>query len=142
MGPVAAATVELAENVLVGLMSSATDFSGRNDVAAAVFTDVTVQRAVDRQPDAEAATLAIETVYPNPARDALTVRIGLARAGAYTLDVMDALGRRVATHAGTALSPTPDPVALDLAGVGPGVYLLRLRDGSDARATQRITVVR
>ena len=136
------ATVALPADVLIGLMATATDFDGRNDLAAAVFTDVTVQRAVDGRPGAPDSLLSLDAAYPNPAQSTVTVRLRLERPGPYALDVLDALGRRVAGASGTALTATPDPVEVDLSGVGPGVYLLRLRDDAGARATRRLTVVR
>lgn len=136
------ATITLPENVLVGLMSSATDFSGRNDVAAAVFTNVTLDRAVDSTSGAFNTDLGILSVYPNPARSTVTTRLQLSGPGTYTLDVLDALGRQLVEQSFTTSSGAPETVSLDLSEAGSGIYVLRLRDETGASSTQRLTVVR
>jgi len=136
------ATIALAGDVLIGLVSSATDFSGRNDVAAAVFTNVTLERAVDSQPNVSDSDLSLLSVYPNPASSTVSTHLQLAGPGTYTLDVLDALGRQLVEQPLISSSGAPETVSLDLSGLGPGVYLLRLRSETGASSTQRLTVVR
>lgn len=74
---------------------------------------------------AAAAQPAALIPYPNPAHDRVTVVLPV---GAATLQLLDALGRVVRTAAVTT-SPHRPTAELDLSGVAPGVYALRLVGG-------------
>ena len=78
--------------------------------------------------------------FPTPARDVVTLRYRLpvAASADATLDVYDALGRRVARVHGEA---GDGEVAWSVADVPPGVYVARLR-AAGAVATQRLVVAR
>jgi hypothetical protein len=79
--------------------------------------------------------------FPQPTREAATVRYALAEAGAVTLGVYDALGRRVATLVDAEHGAGPRTVRLDTRGWASGVYLVRLQTRGGVQ-TQRLTVVR
>ncbi|WP_310396489.1 T9SS type A sorting domain-containing protein [Hymenobacter sp.] len=76
------------------------------------------------------ATLARHTAaaweaYPNPATDAVTVAAELATAGPVRLELLDALGRPVRRLA-FAAPAGPLRQLLDLRGLAPGLYVLRV----------------
>jgi hypothetical protein len=87
-------------------------------------------------------TLAIAPVAANPARGrALVVDVALPSADPARLEVLDVMGRRVAMRELGSLGTGRHSVDL---GAGqrfaPGVYLLRLTQGNDARVA-RVTVI-
>ncbi|MFC7666699.1 T9SS type A sorting domain-containing protein [Hymenobacter humi] len=63
--------------------------------------------------------------YPNPATDAITVTAELAAAGLVRLELLDVLGRVVRQQTLTA-SAGPLRQTLDLRGLAPGMYVLRI----------------
>ena len=83
-------------------------------------------------PTRAATALVGASIYPNPARGIATVRVpaGLVPA---TLTLLDALGRTVRT----ATAPTSQDFPLDLTGLAPGVYALRVQVG-EGQAVQRL----
>jgi hypothetical protein len=82
------------------------------------------------------ATASASRPYPNPAHGTATVRVpAAADAPTATVTLLDALGRAVRTQA----APTGATAALDLAGLVPGVYVLRVQAGA-AIATQKLVV--
>ncbi|GAB3874342.1 hypothetical protein GCM10028824_27440 [Hymenobacter segetis] len=85
---------------------------------------------------ATAAPLAGLRVAPNPAHGTATVQLpaGLG-AGTATLSVLDALGRAVCP----AIVPTTALAVLDLAGLAPGLYAVRVQAGGHT-ATHRLMV--
>lgn len=76
-------------------------------------------------------------VFPNPTAGRATVRFELAEAGAVRVDLVDALGRVVATLADGPYAAGPHEVAVDTSGLPAGVYAVRL-----GGASRRLTVVR
>ncbi len=85
--------------------------------------------------------LRLDEPSPNPATAGATVRFALARGGHATLDLVDRLGRRVASLIDGALPPGEHARPVDLAGLPDGLYFVRLRVG-EAVATQRLVIVR
>ena len=82
------------------------------------------------------AALADLALYPNPAQNTTTVRLPAgAGSNAATLTLYDALGRPVRT----STAPTGQEHAVDLSGLAPGVYALRVRVGEEA-ATRQLVV--
>jgi len=76
------------------------------------------------------------TVFPSPAHGRATVEVpATAGAATATLTVLDALGRAVRTRT----VPTNARTELDLTGLAPGVYALRVAAGGGA-ATRRLVV--
>ena len=92
----------------------------------------------DAAPDAAPANLA---AFPNPVAASATVRYTLAATSDVRLDVVDVLGRRVATLVQGVQAAGPHTATLDAAALPPGVYVLRLTAGSTT-ATTRLTIAR
>jgi hypothetical protein len=95
--------------------------------------------------DAQAAVPAVLAVAPagaNPmSGGALVVDVALPGAGAARLDLMDVMGRRVASRELGELGVGRHAVNLsDGQRFAPGVYMLRVTQGADARVA-RVTVV-
>ena len=87
---------------------------------------------------AEGLSLGLGAVTPNPARGgALVVDVGLPSADPARLELLDVMGRRVASLDLGALGAGRHSVEL---GVGqrlaPGLYLLRLTQAGSARVTR------
>jgi hypothetical protein len=81
------------------------------------------------------------TLYPNPARDAATVRFTLATPETVTVRVFDALGREVMTLADNRFGAGPRALSLAAKGLGSGTYLVRVETAS-ASAVQSLTLTR
>ena len=78
---------------------------------------------------------------PNPAHGAMTVTLLVPTAQSVTVEVFDAIGRRVATlHNGPAAAG-PLPLSLDASGLPSGVYVVRAA-GEGVSLSERFTVVR
>jgi hypothetical protein len=73
-------------------------------------------------------------VFPNPATSSTAVHVP-ARAGKVSLALFDMRGRLVAMQEGVSGVAYP----LDLAGLAPGIYALRVQAGA-AVATQKLVV--
>lgn len=85
-------------------------------------------------------------LFPNPARDAVTVAFRQAAAGAVRLTVLDGLGRTVyAFSPGTGLAAGPAQVRLPLPALAPGLYFVRVdapgADGRPATGVLRLNVL-
>lgn len=92
-------------------------------------------------PPAIATTLALAPPAPNPARGQARVRMTLPREGRVSLELLDVTGRRVrALDRGTLSAGTHD-VTLDLRGLAPGVYRVRMMHG-DASHARTLVVTR
>ena len=88
-----------------------------------------------------AESFALQGAFPNPVRDATTVRFTLPHAADATLAVYDVIGRRVATLVDGALAAGDHEATFRTAGLPSGVYVARLAAGPH-RATTRLVVVR
>ena len=120
---------------------------GRGDLATAVFADVAVGGPSVIGPPAQARSQAatafeIVSVYPNPARDAATIRVGLSAPGTYRVELVDVLGRRIFDATLREDAPGVRDLPVDLRGQGAGVYVLRVFQEGGAVVTRRVTVVR
>ncbi|MEM0963424.1 MAG: serine hydrolase, partial [Bacteroidota bacterium] len=100
-----------------------------------------VDRGVSTEPASRESPLAIEAVWPNPARTRTVVSYAGDRAGSLALAVVDALGRRVLSLERHALSPGGHQVSLDLRGLAPGAYRIVLSDGRQT-TSQPLVVIR
>lgn len=80
------------------------------------------------------ATLALSAPAPNPARGTTRVRLTLPREGRVSLELLDVTGRRVRTHDRGTLDAGTHDVTLDLRGLAPGVYRVRMTHGGIAQA--------
>lgn len=68
----------------------------------------------------------LDTVYPNPSSEELTVVFSTRRAGPVAIELFDMLGRRTRTMLDTSLPSGQHTVAVPLRGVASGAYLMRL----------------
>ncbi|MEL6611340.1 MAG: T9SS type A sorting domain-containing protein, partial [Bacteroidota bacterium] len=85
--------------------------------------------------------LVLEATYPNPARDAATLRYALPTAADVHVTVTDLLGRTVLSRTEGAKPAGRHAVQLTLDGLSSGVYVVRV-NAQGATATKRLTVVR
>jgi hypothetical protein len=90
--------------------------------------------------DAPRLELALHGVSPNPSRGTLSVEFSLADAQPALLEVLDVTGRRVAAREVGALGPGRHQLDLR-GGLRPGVYLVRLAQGSRARVTKAVVTL-
>lgn len=75
------------------------------------------------------------SAFPNPLRDAATLRFALDAPQRLTLDVFDVRGRRVRTSALGVQAAGEGTLRFDAAGLPPGAYRLRLAGDSGFAAT-------
>lgn len=85
--------------------------------------------------------LALVSAWPNPARDNLTVSFSLPAGARGTLDMVDLTGRRVASRELAGLGAGSHQLRLlERQSLPPGVYLVRLRTGTDLKMA-KISIV-
>jgi photosystem II stability/assembly factor-like uncharacterized protein len=75
-------------------------------------------------------------IAPNPATSTATVSLVLARDGQTEVSVFDALGRRVATLSDGLLSAGRHEMILDVRGLRPGVYVMRVASDHEVAAAR------
>ena len=85
--------------------------------------------------------LAIGAAYPNPTRGAASLDLTLDRALDLRVVLYDVVGRQVATLADGPAAAGETTIGLDVSGLAPGVYLLRVEADGQA-VTRRMTVLR
>ena len=85
--------------------------------------------------------LAIGAAYPNPTRGAASLDLTLDRALDLRVTLYDVVGRQVATLADGPAPAGDTTLGLDVSGLAPGVYLLRVEADGQA-VTRRMTVLR
>lgn len=90
--------------------------------------------ASEAPPERPAGTL---TVGPNPTAGRATLRFEMGQPGRVTLDVFDALGRRV-LHRESRRGSGPQVVAVEAAAWAPGLYILRLTAGDVAETVRLV----
>ena len=120
--------------VLIGARGD--DDDGSASGSAYVFSGFTVNAAETPQ-----GTLAILPPAPNPTTGATRVTLSVPTVQAMTVDVFDALGRRVATLHDGVLAAGETPLTFDASALPAGVYVIRAV-GEAARLSERVTVVR
>ncbi|MEM6326306.1 MAG: PQQ-dependent sugar dehydrogenase [Bacteroidota bacterium] len=146
--PVGTADVAALQGALpAGLAVSAADY-GQGATATARFEDADVISSVSGVAPPNDATAAktvgfqIDRVFPNPARGSFTLRATTAEAGDLTVEVIDALGRVVATQEVRAPLGVAD-VTFDARSFTPGPYLVRVFDETTGEsAISRLTILR
>lgn len=79
-------------------------------------------------------------LWPNPAQGSVEVVCGVMAAGAMQLAILDGNGRTVLDRSGQLTAPGIRKETLDLAGLAPGVYLVRVADGQGAVGMKRLVV--
>ena len=116
---------------------SAQDVNGNQSAFAALTPDGTVEVS-----GGGSVTFALEGVRPNPARSSrLGVAFSLATTASARLELLDVSGRRIATREVGALGPGRHVVDMaEGSGVAPGIYFVRLIQGSNERQT-RVAVI-
>lgn len=106
-------------------------------IADRLFAPASVSTSDEPAPAAPAATFA--PPYPNPATDQTHVRYRLSRAANVRLALYDALGREVRLLAAGARAEGSHSVEVDVRGLAPGAYFLRLTHSG--RAFTRALIV-
>ena len=125
-----------AGEVRVGLAVSASDY-GDGVTAEGRFEGVAVEEGTGaRWAAAKGAAFDLGAVAPNPAAGRATARVTAPDGAVLTL--LDVLGRRISER---RLAATDGAVALDLADVPAGAYVLRLHDPATGAAAVRTLAV-
>ncbi len=118
-------TYELAFRALEG---DAIRISG-DPGGSALFISVGELRAFSLSASAIPATdsngLAVERIFPNPSSTTAVVRLHTVEAGIHTIEVYDVLGRLVLRASGSSLGEETFDIAINLAGLASGPYLVR-----------------
>jgi hypothetical protein len=93
-------------------------------------------------PGEASPAFALDPVRPNPTRSgALTVRFALSGGTAASLELLDMAGRRIASREADSFDLGQH--SLDLGAghrLAPGLYLVRLRQGTDVRVTRAVVL--
>ena len=121
----------------IGMSWENDDVLGSEAGAAWVFTLPAVFTPAEDTPDAGA--LALSAPHPNPSRGATSVAVTLAAPSELRVEVLDALGRRVAVVAEGARAAGTHRVALP--HLAPGAYVVRAEAGGEV-ASRSFVVVR
>ncbi len=98
--------------------------------------------AVEPRQARGAEELTLAAPWPNPSRGSLTLRLTLTRAEAIALEIVNPAGRRVAERSAQPLSAGEHVIPWSAHGLVPGLYFVRARGASGARAAQAFVVVR
>ena len=120
------------------------DLDGRLRSLSAPYLGAAEGAAVSATASAAAQLLAVQ-LYPNPAREAATLRFWQPLAGRAQVAVLDGLGRTMRTLAPVASAAGFVQLPLALLGLAPGLYFVRVSvpspDGRPATATVRLSVL-
>jgi len=82
----------------------------------------------------------LRPIYPNPAKSSIAIEYSVTRTGRTTIDVLDELGRTVATVLSASRSEGIYTEAFDCSSLMKGTYYVRLEQGGVVR-TQKIALV-
>lgn len=120
------------------------DLSTNVDLTHALFVDIGWFNGVTAVDDAPVAGAAL-SVGPNPSSDGGVLRFTLAETRPVDLTVYDVTGRRVAQLAHRTMTAGRQEVRWSRAGddgrrVGPGVYLVKLKSGSEEKSVRLVLV--
>ncbi len=96
-------------------------------------------RAVAEPVEAPAAVGFGLVLSPNPARSAVSIRCSIPSPGQVTVELVDLVGRRAALVQAEALAAGLVVHELDVAGLAPGVYFLKMKSGGN-QAIERLVV--
>jgi hypothetical protein len=126
-----------------GWIYVAHEIGGFDGVGRGFFTPVLDPQALDAGPTRlDTAGLRLGAPRPQPARGTCTLDLTLPAGASVTVEVLDVTGRSVARPlSGARLGAGPRRVSLDVSGLAPGAYVVRVRDGA-AEAARRMIVVR
>jgi hypothetical protein len=123
------------------LVATATDAAGNTSEFSAVL-HVAPGTATAGDPDSDLREFALSRPAPNPASADIRFTLEVPEAQHVLIELIDALGRRVAiVHEGTLTGGTSHTFGLNAAGLPSGPYLLRAT-GYEVVGTRRITVLR
>ena len=86
-------------------------------------------------------SFSLDAVYPNPFAESATVRLEIKEAGAGSVYLVDALGRRVTTVHSGFLSAGVHDLRLEAGLLSPGAYLL-VAESASGRSSRTVSVVR
>jgi D-alanyl-D-alanine carboxypeptidase len=132
------------DSISVGILINSFDPSlniGSNDIAVALLGEVYRTVSSAARPDAVAGTLSLEGCYPNPAREETTIRYSVASAAAVRLEILDAMGNRVATAVDGMIEAGSHIATVNLRGFPSGTYFYALNaDGQ--RMVRAIRIAR
>ncbi len=118
------------------------EIGGFDALGRGFFTPIADPALVDATPASPTAgAMRLASVGPNPARHASAVALTLPADAAVEIDVLDVTGRRAGPAVRRAFPAGVHRVPLDVAGLPPGLYLVRARAGAWT-ATTRLAVVR
>src|SRR5262249_44733814 len=94
-------------------------------------------------PGRASGTLTLDRVFPNPARDDLSVAFSLPGPADVSVEVVDLAGRRVARRVVPGLGAGPHVLSFAgaTAALEPGVYFVRLT-AANASVTKRVALTR
>ena len=139
-------TIEVAFALIAG--TSEEDFLRNADQAKEVWDHViNAPPTMAAQPE-EKPGWTVDAMYPNPTRGEVTIRYGAPLQGTATIEIFDALGRRVAMLAErqpSARSTTWDARQEDGRVLPPGVYFVRLSGMAQGKThihTRPLVIVR
>jgi hypothetical protein len=122
------------------VLATATDADGNTSEFS--FPAVTVAGGVENEPGAEPSEgFALSEPSPNPTTGRATLTLTLGRPQQVTVEVLDALGRRVAVLHEGPLAAGAHALVLDARSLPSGVYVVRMTAG-ERSFTQRLTLVR
>lgn len=85
-------------------------------------------------------SLTLEAVWPNPSSGVVTVAYRVRQAGRVRLEIVDVMGRIVATREEQPQRPGRHQVRLDLALLAAGTYLLRIQVKGNNIVTRRMVL--
>jgi len=106
------------------------------------YTGLIFPTITSDEPGAGASAVQLTAPAPNPFNGLTTFELLVDRDQVVTVEVLDALGRRVATlHEGSLRAGARYPFAMEAAGLRAGVYVVRAIGETFVR-TQRVTLVR
>jgi PKD repeat protein len=108
-----------------------------NDVAV-IITPNGVITGIDEDP---LAPLSVNSLYPNPATDIITLGISVTRAAETNIYLLNILGDRIISQS-EKLSPGEHTLSLSLQEVPAGTYLLRVSTDEGTFVTHKLTLIR
>jgi hypothetical protein len=113
------------EETLAAVGAPADDASGQDAGAVFVFS---LSPIVSVEPDLPRPTISLDHNWPEPARDATTIRYTVPDGSQVDLSLYDVMGRRIAVLDSGFRSGEKE-IAVDAANLPPGVYVYRLSTG-------------
>ncbi|MEM8600095.1 MAG: T9SS type A sorting domain-containing protein [Bacteroidota bacterium] len=126
---------------VIAWLSGEFDGEGQDGSRYGIFAQRFAASSVANEDDTPLpTTLALDAVFPNPVRDAATLRYALPTTAAVRLTVTDVLGRTVLTRVEGVRPAGEHEARLALGDLPSGVYVVRL-DANGTTVTQRVSVV-